>query len=385
MSHNEQHPDKYEERDRDWQVDKSKYRYDQNKRVFHLAPSQMMLGEAMMIWEKDKVIEHTDEMPFILEYIMTVPTHEALELMCKEYGTSKKGEAWWDRLKRELYKMKQGAGGIYDAVPKLEAALEAVERLSKNGCEEGEAHWRTEMSAWMKESKVPSEQSGPKAKWEPSSASQATGPQEDESHWKKSEEWTMGQVWANESWQKRQGQSEECEAGPKRAWTTLKKEEEQESYLKEKADTSSDKLGRRIQAVKMKCAEGHDLSATPVYMNCEEKKCVECGTVEIAGLAVAVCTTCDANWCLHCAFEPKEKLDDEEEYAGEEEERQVVRSLLEDANLSEFIDKILSEGYDVATLASLSRAESDELGLKSGHREKLKAGLERMGLKKAAE
>ena len=133
----------------------------------------------------------------------------------------------------------------------------------------------------------------------------------------------------------------------------------------------------------MKCAKGHGMSAATVYSREEEKKCAECGTAEIAGLAVAACTTCNVTWCLHCALEPKTKPDEEAEYEGEEAEKQAVRNLLEEANLTEFTEKILSEGYDVCTLATISREGCDELGMKSGHREKLKTALEKTSPKAA--
>ena len=118
------------------------------------------------------------------------------------------------------------------------------------------------------------------------------------------------------------------------------------------------------------------MSAAPVYTQEEEKKCADCGTAEIAGLAVVACATCNVTWCLHCALKPKTKPDEEAEYEGEEEEKQAVQNLLEKAKLTEFTEKILNEGYDVGTLAKISREGCDELGMKSGHREKLKKALE---------
>ena len=93
---------------------------------------------------------------------------------------------------------------------------------------------------------------------------------------------------------------------------------------------------------------------------------------------MATCAACNITWCLHCVFEPKTKPDEETEYEGEEEEKQAVRNLLEKAKLTEFTEKILNEGYDVDTLLKISREGCDELGMKSGHRDKLKKAKEAM-------
>ena len=176
----------------------------------------------------------------------------------------------------------------------------------------------------------------------------------------------------SEPWEAAWATSTSSDARP----TKWGKDENDESYIRDKVDVSSGRLGRRIQANQMKCAKGHDMSAAPVYTQDEGKKCVECGVVEIVGLAVVVSAACDITCCMHCTFEPKEKSDQEVEHEGEEEEKQAVRDLLEKAKLTEFTEKILNEGYDVNTLANISREGCDELGMKSGHRTKLRKALE---------
>ena len=92
VDHYVKYPEEHEPREWDWKVAKPKYKYYQNKRVLHHPLKQMMLGEAMLKWEKDKVLEHVDEMQYIVEYIMTAPEQEVRTIICQERDANRREE-----------------------------------------------------------------------------------------------------------------------------------------------------------------------------------------------------------------------------------------------------------------------------------------------------
>ena len=176
-----------------------------------------------------------------------------------------------------------------------------------------------------------------------------------------------------------EGEEKEKEAAnPKPRSTSSGWAKDVEKELECKADETAKRLGRRIRDAQLKCLKGHEMRASPVYAHRPERVCTGCGRglAELVGMAMAICSPCKVALCIKCALESRAEDGVSTENEGEEQEKEAVRKLLEKAELTEFTERILNEGYDVETLANITKQGLEEVGMKGGHHQKLKEALD---------